>query len=256
MRIGLCGNLNQLVSGVPGLDYLEVPLREWLCPQEDDGDFRQRLKVVNASPVPVEIGMLLFAPDFKTIGPQVNSAILDAYMAIVFDRARQAGMEIIVYGSGKSRAMPEGFESQGRRQLVDHLRRWGPLAASAGVTLVLELLHKGETNIVNSLHEAAELVRQVGQPSIRVVADTYHMAKEGEGWESIAQAADLVVHAHCAESDGRTPLGVKGEDHRPYFKALKASGYDGRVSIEARFTDLPSQLPAAIAELRRQWETA
>ena len=68
----------------------------------------------------------------------------------------------------------------------------------------------------------------------------------------IAAAGKLLAHAHCAEADGRGPLGAKGEDQRPYFRAMKDAGYDGRISIEANWRDFERQLPAALAELRRQ----
>jgi len=60
-----------------------------------------------------------------------------------------------------------------------------------------------------------------------------------------------------AEGDGRGPLGRRGEDHRPYFRALRDIGCDGRGSIEARWDGgLPERLAAAVAELRRQIDSA
>jgi len=104
--------------------------------------------------------------------------------------------------------------------------------------------------------EAAEMVRQIGHPKIRLLADTYHMTTDGDPPEAIRRACELLFHVHCAERDGRGPLGTLGEDQRPYFRALKEVGYDRRVSIEARWSDLDKQLPAAVAELRRQIDTA
>jgi len=104
--------------------------------------------------------------------------------------------------------------------------------------------------------EAAELVRSAGDPSVRLVVDTYHMAVDGDPVDSIRRAGDLIAHVHCAEGSGRGPLGAKGEDQRPYFRALKDVGYDGRISLECNWKDLAAQLPGGVAELRRQWEEA
>jgi sugar phosphate isomerase/epimerase len=121
--------------------------------------------------------------------------------------------------------------------------------------LVLEPLHKAECNIVTSVSEGADIVAEVDHPSVRLLADTYHMAVDGEGPDAIRNAGERIVHVHAAEADGRRPVGTK-EDHRPYFAALKHSGYDGAISIEAKWDDRDKQLPAAIANLRRQWEEA
>jgi len=162
-----------------------------------------------------------------------------------------------VFGSGGSRRVPEGFERrQASEQLAGHLARWGPIAAEAGVILVIEPLNKGETNIINTVDEGAELARRVGHPNVRLLADTYHMATDGDPPEAIRRAGELIAHVHCAEAAGRVPVGFGGEDHRPYFRALKDIGYDGRVSIEASFDDLAAQLPAAVAKLRQQIESA
>jgi sugar phosphate isomerase/epimerase len=167
------------------------------------------------------------------------------------------GIAVIVFGSPYSRNAPEGFGcDRATDQLLDHLRRWGSLATRAGVTLALEPLHRGECNIVNTVDEGADLVRRADHPGIRLLADTYHMLRENESPDAIRRAKGLIVHVHCAEGDGRGPLGAIGEDHRPFFRALKDIGYDGRVSIEATWRDFDSQLPAAVQELRRQIDTA
>jgi sugar phosphate isomerase/epimerase len=133
----------------------------------------------------------------------------------------------------------------------------GPLAQRDRFVFVVEPLNRAETNIINSVDEGAEIVRAVAHPNVRLLADTFHMAREGEGPDAIRRAGDLLAHVHCAEKAERRPLGLGvGEDHRPYFKALKDIGYAGRVSIEAGWKDFPAELPAAVAELRKQIETA
>jgi sugar phosphate isomerase/epimerase len=140
---------------------------------------------------------------------------------------------------------------------VGHLKRWGPLAGPSGVTIAAEALQKSECNIINTLLEGAELVRRAAHPAVRLLADTYHMDTDGEDPDYIRQVGDLLVHVHCADPAGRVPLGFGPADHRPYFRALKDVGYRGGVTIEAlTWDDFPSQLPIAVAALRKQIDPA
>jgi len=257
MRIGVCTGPENVPDPVSGLDYIEGTVGDLLRPREDDAAFAARLAAAQAAAVAVEAVNCFIPGDIKTTGPAVDNAALDDYVAAALKRAGRMGISIIVFGSGGSRSVPDGWDRRSAsEQLVGHLRRWGPPAERAGVTIVLEPLNRAECNFVNSVDEAADLVRRAGQPNIRLLFDTYHMARDNDPIEAIRRAAGLIAHVHCAEGVGRGPLGTIGEDQRPYFRALKDIGYTGRVSIEANWKDLPSQLPAAVAELRRQIESA
>ncbi|MCJ7545139.1 MAG: sugar phosphate isomerase/epimerase [Phycisphaerae bacterium] len=259
MKIGLCAGLEKL-SGLPleGLDYLEPTVGDLLCPQKDEQAFTQRLQVARTLHLPTPAVNVFIPGELRTTGPAVESGAVDRFVDTAFRRAARAGVRIVVFGSAGSRKVPEGFDPAAAfEQLVGHLKRWGPMAGACGVTVAVEALQKRECNIINSLTEGAELVRRAGHPAVRMLADTYHMASDGEGPESIRQFADLLVHAHCADPAGRVPLGLGPADHRPYFRALKDIGYDGGVSIEAhRWSDFAAQLPAAVAALREQIDSA
>jgi len=257
MRIGVCTTLDALPEPLAGLEYVECTVGPLLCPLEDEAAFAERRQVASRSRVPIEVVNVLFPSELKTTGPAVDQARLDAYIQTACRRAELVGVQRIVFGSGASRTVPEGFDhAEAARQLLGHLQRWGPIAQRHGLVFVMEALNRSECNIVNSLDEAAELVRRADNPNVRMLADTYHMALEAETPDAISQAGELIVHAHCAQSVGRLPVGFGDEDHRPYFRALKAVGYDGRISIEANWTDFTAELPRAIVTLREQIDSA
>jgi sugar phosphate isomerase/epimerase len=257
MRIGLCASLKPAIAPPPDLSYLEPKVAETLCPRGSDQEFAQCRQAVRACGLPVEALCVLFPGDMPLTGPAVDEARIDQYIGAVCRRAGELGIVRVVFGSGGARKVPDGFDkAAAARQLVAHMRRWGPLFAAARSILVLEPLNKTETNIVNSVAEGAALVRQVAHPAVRLLADTYHMSMENEPPQAIVDAGELIWHVHTAQRDGRLPLGVGTEDQRPYFAALKRIGYDGRVSIEAKWNDMPAELAKAVAELRRQWEEA
>lgn len=257
MRIGVCAKPADVKAKVEGLDYIETTVGHLLCPLESDAEFDSRRREADAAPLPVIAANCLLPGKLKTTGPDVNTAKLDEYIRTVFRRAQAAGLEILVFGSGGSRKVPDDFPAgEAIEQLTDHLRRWGSIADDCEVTLVLEPLNTGEGNIINSVGAGAELVGSVGHPQIRLLADTYHMAIESEPALNIREAGELLAHAHCADSQGRVPLGIGQEDHGAYFKALKAVGYDAGVSIEAKWKSFAKELPRAVAALREQIDSA
>jgi len=257
MQIGVVANPAEFTQVVEGLDYVETTVTPSLVPLEDEAVFAAKLEAAKACPLPVPAANCFFPGSLKSTGPDVDGAALDAYVATVMSRAERFGMKYIVYGSGGSRRVPEGFDhARAADQIVGHLQRWGPIAGDHGITIALEPLNAEECNIVTTVGEGAELVRRADHPAIRLLADTYHMAKDGDPPDAIRAAGDLIVHTHCGEGDGRGPIGTKGEDHRPYFRALKDIGFDGMISIEVKWRDREAQLPGAVAELRRQIEDA
>ncbi len=257
MRIGLCLKLDEAPGKVEGLDYIEPSVGDLLVPDRPEPAFMERLALLQRMPAPVEAVNCLFPGHLTTTGPEVDDDAVDTFFATLAVRAVEAGVQRVVFGSGGSRRVPEGFsDSTARDQLVNLLRRCGAVAAKLGILLVFEPLNTAECNIGVSVDEAADLVRLARSEGVGLLVDTYHMARNGEGPDAIDRAGDLIAHVHCAERDGRGPLGTVGEDQRPYFAALKRAGYDQRVSIEAKFTDLPAQAPAAVAELRGQIDEA
>lgn len=257
MRIGVCTSPDAIAEPVDGLDFVEGTVGDLLCPREPDEAFERRLAAIEACPVPVEAVNCFIPGDLKTTGPEVNIPAVDEYVATALARAQRAGIATIVFGSGGSRGVPDGWNmDEARGQLVEHLKRWGTGAAEAGVVIALEPLHAAECNIVTTVGEGADVVRRVGHPNVRLLADTYHMLRQGDPPEAVADAGGLIVHVHCAEGEGRGPLGTVGEDQRPFFRALIGAGYDGRISIEARWEDFAAQLPNAVKALREQIETA
>jgi sugar phosphate isomerase/epimerase len=181
-----------------------------------------------------------------------TSAILK-YAETSFRRAHVAGIGIIVLGSGKARQIPEGFSGQeARRQFVELCRKMAPLAEKYKVTIVLEPLNKEECNFINSVAEGGDIVKEVNHPNFLLLADLYHMSKEGESPESILRYGHLLRHVHVAQKAGRSAPGTTPEDFTEYFRALRRVGYRGLISIECQWQNMEKQLPVAIQALRTQ----
>jgi sugar phosphate isomerase/epimerase len=257
MQIGLCCPPDALNDAPEGLEFLEPTVGWLLVPDQGPDAFAEQRRLADAAAVPCLAVNCLFPQEIPTTGPSLDLGKVEQFFSTVAQRAGEAGVEHIVFGSGGSRTVPAGFpHADAAEQLVQVLALCGPIAQAAGVTLVLEPLQKRECNIATSVDEAADYVRRADHPAVRLLVDTYHMTSDDEGPESIGRAGGLIAHVHCADRQHRAPLGIGSADHRPWFRALKDIGYDGKVSIEAKWTDRDAQLPDAVAALREQIDTA
>jgi sugar phosphate isomerase/epimerase len=121
--------------------------------------------------------------------------------------------------------------------------------AESGLAIAIEPLRSAESNIITRVSEAARLAEWVAHPTVRVLADLFHMAEEGESPLAVLDAGPLLAHVHVADS-GRTPPGEGTEDYRAILAALIGAGYDGGVSVECGWRDFGTQQGAALATLR------
>ncbi|MEI8197991.1 MAG: TIM barrel protein, partial [Phycisphaerae bacterium] len=143
--------------------------------------------------------------------------------------------------------------------IVDFLKMAGPLALAQGITLVVEPLQRGDTNIINTVPEALEYVQAANSPAVRLLVDSYHFWTEKETLQSVQDAAAYLGHVHVADLANRAAPGESGPAaaamYREFFSVLKRGGYKGYISVEAG-TDFSPAASRVAAFLREQWEQA
>ena len=250
--VGVCGAHADLCAIAGSMDFAEEVVTRLLVPEQPDAAFRPPDGAALAA-LPISAANAFLPGDLRSTGPQVDLERLRRYAQVAFRRARQVGIGIVVYGSGRSRQVDEGFDrARAEQQFVESLRTVGPPAEEARITVVVEPLNTAECNLINSVTEGAEAVRAVGHPHVMLLADLYHMLREDEGPDAIERAGGLIRHVHVAEVAERTPPGVAGDDFRPYLRALARIGYDGAYSLECRWQDQVAQAPPGVTELRHQ----
>lgn len=254
LEIGVCTSLsNAPVLEAAGCAYLEEGVGGLLAPAEPDEKCAPRLEAAKSSKVSVRACNGFLPGALKAVGPAAKAAEILAYAGTAFRRAALAGIAVIVWGSGESRRVPEGFgKAQAEEQFCALAKSVAGAAGKSGILIVLEPLNAGETNFLNSLKEGAAMVEAVGHPNFRLLADFYHVIRAGETPDDVVKNGPLIRHCHIAENEKRTPPGTAGDDFRPFLKALKKIGYRGRLSMECRWDDLKAQLPSAAASLKKQ----
>lgn len=150
------------------------------------------------------------------------------------------GGSYLVHGSPKQRSVPPGST---RQQALDRARECLAQAAQAaqrcGVTYCLEPLAPRETDLFNTVAEAAEMVRQVNSPALRTMIDC-SAAGQAES-EPVAALMErwfptgLVGHVQVNDPNRRGP-GQGAMDFAPILAVLarmEDSGhFHGIVAVE------------------------
>jgi sugar phosphate isomerase/epimerase len=255
---GICTSVsNAEKMKAAGYNYVEESVKRFLIPEESDTKFEEKLRAAEISPLQVYSYNGFLPGTLKSTGLETDHNAILKYAKTAFIRAQQLDSKIIVFGSGGSRNLPEGFSHEkGTEQFTALLKRMGPIAAKYDITVVIEPLNNSECNFINTVREATDIAKAVDHPNIAVLADIYHMAKESEGPDSIRYAGKLLGHCHMAEREGRTMPGTNNYDFTPYLKALKDIHYQGRLSLEGRWDNFDEQLAPVIAYLNEQWVNA
>ncbi len=121
-------------------------------------------------------------------------------------------------------------------------------AEANGIYLSLEHLNRFETYFLNTTTQCRDYARRVDHPACRIMYDTFHANIEDrdqvQAYETVAPHVGIV---HVSEND----RGIPGRGHidfRAILGAVRRSGYDGWVTLEAFGAGLPG-----IAAATRVW---
>jgi len=116
------------------------------------------------------------------------------------------------------------------------------------VVLAIEFLNRFECYFLNTTAAASSYVRRVGHPNLKAMFDTFHANIEEENpAKAFSENASEIAHVHISNND----RGVPGRGHIDFpalFRAIKSSGYDGWLTIEAFGRALPE-----LVEPTRVW---
>ena len=234
--------------------YVEVSIANSFSPRTVSEDrFRGIAERIRSSSVNIRSANVFIPGNLKLVGPDVDEAAVLAYVDTVMQRCNQAGVKLIVLGSGGARRIPPGFDSlTAARQFISIAGKIADLASKYQRVIALENLNHTETNFILTLGQAIAIAKAVDRPSFKVNADIYHMLMEQESPEVILTAGDLLANVHIAEKEERAYPGKRGTDFKPFFRAMKAIGYNGGIIMECRWTDLPREVAIARAYLEAQ----
>ena len=227
-----------------------------LCPESPRSLFEEFKDLVSDYALQAECFNSFIPADLRVTGPDVDKARLDSYLAAATERAAELGGEIIVFGSGNARHVPEGFSrTRAHDQILEFLETAANYARRHEFIIAIEPLNRSETNVINSIAEAVQFADELMQPEVQVLVDFYHQMLEAEAFDEIVRAAERIVHVHVADTDRLYP-GSGRYDYQRFAKSLADAGYNKRVSVECNFRDFDKEVPQSLQFLHKVFNTA
>ncbi len=148
----------------------------------------------------------------------------------------ELGAAVLVHGSPKQRQIAPGeSHAVALARLQDSLAQVAVAAASHEVVYCIEPLSKKETQLINTVAEAATVVRSINHPHLRTMIDC-----SAAGLSETESVADLIDHwlptgliGHIQFNDPNRRGPGQGEmKFGPILAALRRQGYAGAIGVE------------------------
>jgi D-psicose/D-tagatose/L-ribulose 3-epimerase len=249
MRIALC---NEVLAGMPlerqceyaarlGYDGLEIaPFTLSASPERISAAEAAKIRAtVEASGLVVTgLHWLLVKPEGLSLtdpDTAVRARTIEVMIRLTALCAELGGA-VLVHGSPKQRQIAAGeTHAIALARLQDGLAQVASAATKAGVIYCIEPLSRNETALVNTVAEAAELVRSIDQPGLRTMIDcsaaglteTCPIPSLIDRW----LPTGLIAHIQVNDPNRRGP-GQGEMKFAPILAALKRQGYAGTIAVE------------------------
>jgi D-psicose/D-tagatose/L-ribulose 3-epimerase len=190
--------------------------------------------------------------DFRGTASEQKTAMV--YLKALVDQAVLLHSPIVagpIYSVvGKADAVEKKQQKKEWALVVKNLKVLAKYAHQRHITLCVEPLNRFETDFLNTVDQALQLVKAVNSPALKIHLDTFHMnIEEKHLGASVVKTGKHLGHLHACGSDRGTP-GGDHTDWKSIAKALKAIGYQGDVVIESFTTDVK-----VIARAAAIWRT-
>jgi len=240
-----------------GYDFAELTVGALTGLTEEQ--FEQAKRIIAESGLPVPVLNSFIPPRIKLTGPQVSMEEIRSYVELAMSRVSAVGARMIIFGSGGARSYPEGFpKDQAMEQIGAFLTLCDEIAEKYGITVAIEPLNRGESNVINTVEEALELALRLRLPRIKVLADSYHMLLEEEKLEMLHAAVKerMLAHVHIADRDRVFPglPAERGMDFPAFFRTLHEAGYEGLISAECRADGFAENSKTSLDYVRSVWK--
>ncbi len=154
----------------------------------------------------------------------------------LIDFASACGAQALVHGSPKQRSPEPGQPiAQAQARLRDALAQLAPHAQQVGVVYCIEPLASFETQVINTVAQAAALVDQVGSSALKTMLDVSAASHSETG--SIATvlaqylASGHIAHIQVNDKNRRGP-GQGETPIAPLIEVLKQARYTGWIAVE------------------------
>jgi D-psicose/D-tagatose/L-ribulose 3-epimerase len=181
---------------------------------------------------------LLVAPPGLSI-TSADRAVWDRTVEVMrrlVELCAELGGDYLVHGSPAQRRISDaGDRAEAAKRGEAAWAAVADDAAKARLVYCVEPLAAPDADFVNTLDEAAALVRRIGKPALKTMLDTSSAGLTEK--ESVADLVrrwmptDLIAHVQFNDRNRRGP-GEGADKFAPVVRALNATGYKGWIAME------------------------
>ena len=159
-----------------------------------------------------------------------------SFMRHLCELCAAMGGSYLVHGSpGQRRVAPGSSHEQALAWATEAWAQAGEAAAVCGVTYCIEPLSRDQTDVVNTVADAAAIVHAVGQPALRTMIDTssaglaedLHVPALIRRWLPTGQVAHIQLNDPNRRAPGQGEMAFG-----PVLAALRDGGWDRWVAVE------------------------
>jgi D-psicose/D-tagatose/L-ribulose 3-epimerase len=190
-----------------------------------------------ASQIVGDQGLAIFSltPDNVDLAHPESSTrqqAIDYYLALL-DFAAELGNPIVSCHGFVGRVRPLSSLVEERQLLVLAVSQIAERAQALGLRLVIEVLNRYESHLINTGAEAVIFVQDVGMDNVGVLLDAYHMnIEEADPAGAIREVGEKLWLYHAADSN-RQGIGRGHTDFGSQLIALSVVGYEGPIIFES-----------------------
>ena len=157
------------------------------------------------------------------------------YVKACIDLAKEVGaVSVLVVPSLVGQ--PQYFTSKEEdiKWAIDSLQKVSPYSEQMQIILTIEPINRYEVGLVNSIEDALQMAKEINNPFVRIMGDTFHMQiEEGDGIPNAIRRAGTgwLRHLHAADNTREAP-GKGTMNWREILRALHDIDYHGGISLE------------------------
>jgi len=180
------------------------------------------------------------------------------YLSLLLDLCSGLGGNVLVLGSPKQRSIEEGQTKEDCwDRAVELLGSVLDKAGRLGLTICIEPLSPVETNFINTVSEAMQMVRQINHPNFKIHLDVKAMCSEERPVPDIIRSVQVedIGHFHVNDPNLYGP-GMGDLDYEPIAAAIRDVGWDEWLSVEVfKYDPSPETIAyKSIQYLRSFWK--
>jgi sugar phosphate isomerase/epimerase len=182
------------------------------------------------------------------------------YLQALIHFCADLGGKVLIHGSNRQRNIQEGWNvEEAWKRAREIFEACAEVARQKNVIYCIEPLRRTDTNFINTVEEALQLVTKINHPHFKMIVDCRSGSAEEKSLPEAllgALKSGHLRHVHVNDANGRGP-GFGETQFTPILRTLIENGYQNYISVEVfRFDSDPETIASrSIGYLRGILET-